>query len=78
MGSTLFSLRLGFRRLVAGQPVAGFVPASGGEDGLGGHETRPYEDYTRAPMHPLAPSQIVISSFQLIAIGGKAWFLLLF
>jgi hypothetical protein len=50
---------------------------SGGAD-AGGYKTRPYEDDTRAPMHPLTPGEIVIPFFRLLAIGGKTWFLLVF
>ncbi len=31
----------------------------GGAD-AGGYKTRPYDDATRGPMHPLVPSEIVI------------------
>ena len=44
----------------------------------GGYKTRPYVDDTRAPMHPLAPREIVIRFLGLLAIGGKTWFLLVF
>jgi hypothetical protein len=49
----------------------------GGAD-AGGYKTRPYEDDTRALMHPLAAGEIVIRFFGLLAIGGETWFLLVF
>jgi hypothetical protein len=51
---------------------------AGGTQYAGGYQTRPYEDDTRASMHPLAPGDIVIRFFGLLAIGGKTWFLLVF